>query len=53
MHEVDVDMVRAHPPEALIDGGEDTYSAAVAAVRHFLVADPEFGRDDDIVAAAS
>src|SRR5882672_7038282 len=53
MHEIDVDVISAEPLQALVDRGEDALPAAVAAVWHFLVADAEFGRDDDVVAAAS
>ncbi len=53
VHEIDVDMVGTQPPQALVDRGEDARPAAVAAVRHLLVADAEFGRDDDIVSAAA
>src|SRR6266478_2658873 len=53
MHEIDVDMIGAQSLQTLVDRGEDEFPATVAAVRHFLVADAEFGRDDDVVAAAS
>ena len=51
MHEIDLDMVGPQPPQALVDRGEHPRAAAVAAVRHLLVADAEFGRDHDVVAA--
>jgi hypothetical protein len=50
MHEIDVDMIGLEPLQALLDRGEDAGTAAVSAVRHFVIADAEFGRYDVVSA---
>ena len=39
--------------QTLVDRGENARPAAVAAVWHFLVADAELGRDDDVLSSAA
>src|SRR5438874_2661789 len=51
MHEIDVDMIGLEPLQAPLDRREDARGAAVSAVRHFVIADTEFGRYDDLVSA--
>jgi hypothetical protein len=49
MHEIGIDMVGPQPLQAFLDRRHDAAAAAVAAVWHFLVADPEFRDDRDVL----
>ena len=51
MHEIDIDMIRLEPLQALLNRSKDARGAAVSAVGHFIIADAEFGRYDDLVSA--